>query len=773
MTLVGDAGVGKSRMVHEFADRWQRGGGRSIEVAASPLEQSVPFELLRRILRAVLATMPDRSGDALPAPLRALLEPSFSDAAWDNLDAARRRSSILDAARALIEQAITAPTVLLIEDIHWSDSESLAAIAGLFALAGARPLFILMTSRPNTDAAPFKGHEVEQIPLAALDPRAGLAMLDELFGADERFATLKDRVISHTGGVPLFIEELARQLIDQNILKRSFSRLELEQLWDHLNPSPTVQAAIASRIDRLPKQEKALLQVCAVVGERITLDILAAVTLLSRAQLQRSLWLLEQRHFLVETSAAKPPFYSFAHDLIREVAYGSILRAERRDLHRALLNCLERQAALTEPDLLCHHALEAEDWSRAGTYGHLAAQRALANSAFSEATLYFERAIGAVDKQAASRQREERAIDLRIEARLAFPRVGRSARWLEVCREAEQRAIALGDDERRLGALAVHASALNFYGTPDEAIATGEQAIALAERIGDTRWLSFAEYGLGQACYVAGQYRRAAESLDRAAARLAARPNRAPPGTTGRSLLVLCDMMSAISHGSLGELDEARIYSDKALQLAGSNDSIYDSIAAGYGAGLVSVFTGDVTGAEARLTEALAMSRQHDVNLFLIVILCWLGSLYVQQRDRLDEARRLLDEALEQARTTGAVASALQAQLYRGVVACRLGDVADGLDMVRSVTRAARERGTRGLEAQALFVLGWLLSSSGNAEAIEQLERAIEIATAIEARPLVAAATNLLSRLTQRLQSSVPPGDLPPLRPTGRGSRKS
>lgn len=758
VALVGEAGAGKSRTVHEFVDRWKRGGGHAIEVEASPLEQPVAFALLRRILRAALEAMP-RPDEALPMPLRAVLDASFSDPAWDKLDAARRRSSIFEASRALVEQSIVAPTVLLVEDVHWSDGESLSALTGLLALVTSHPLFILMTSRPNAQPLPFKGHDVEQIAIEALDEGAGLAMLDDLFGSDERFASLKARVIRHTGGIPLFIEELARQLIDHNILKRSFSRLELEKLWDGLNASPTVQATIGSRIDRLPKQEKTLLQVCAVIGQRITPDILAAVTLLSRAELQQSLWSLEQRHFLVETGASGA--YGFAHDLIREVAYGSLLRAERRELHRAVLNCLERQSSLTEPDLLCQHAFEAEDWSRADRYGHLAAQRALANSAFNEATLYFEKAIAAVDKLPPSQLREERAIDLRIEARLALPRVGQSTRWLQICREAEQRAAKLGDEERYLGALAVYASALNFYGAPDEAVAAGEQAVVLAERLGDTRWLSFAEYGLGQASYVSGNYRRAAESLDRAAARLAARPNRAPPGTTGRSLLVLCYMMSAISHGALGELDEARIYSEKAQQLADSNDSIYDTIAAGYGAGLVCLLSGDPDGAETLLVESLRLSREHDINQFLIVILCWLGSLYIQQRGRAGEAWRLLSEALEQARSVGATASALQAELYLGVVSCQQGDVDHGLDRVRAVQKAAREQGYRGLEAQALFILGWLLSSSRNAEAVGSLERAIEIAAAIEAKPLAGAASSLLSRVTERLQTNPHPSGAP------------
>src|SRR5205814_1693126 len=150
--------------------------------------------------------------------------------------------------------------------------------------------------------------------------------------------------------------------------------------------------------------------------------------------------------------------------------------------------------------------------------------KAQARSAFRDATGFFQIAMDAVEKQPVSKAREQRAIDLRIEARMAFSPFGKTAEWLELCRDAEARSEKIGDEPRRLASIAVRAAALNFYGTPYEAIATGEEAVALAQRLTDASWLGFAEYGLGQAYFLAGRYGDAVVVLNRASTRFANAP---------------------------------------------------------------------------------------------------------------------------------------------------------------------------------------------------------------------------------------------------------
>src|SRR5207245_578481 len=137
----------------------------------------------------------------------------------------------------------------------------------------------------------------------------------------------------------------------------------------------------------------------------------------------------------------------------------------------------------------CHHASKARDWSKADRYGHLAAKKAFARSAFRDATEYFQIAMQAVDKQPKSTLREQRAIDLRIEARLAFVSLGSIEEWFALGRDGESRAQTIGDEERRLASIVIRAAALNFYGTPYEALSIGEEAVALAKRLDNANWL--------------------------------------------------------------------------------------------------------------------------------------------------------------------------------------------------------------------------------------------------------------------------------------------
>ena len=177
-------------------------------------------------------------------------------------------------------------------------------------------------------------------------------------------------------------------------------------------------------------------------------------------------------------------------------------------------------------EALCHHAVKART-GPSGPYGHMAAQKAFARSAFRDATGYFQIAMDAVDKLPASVAREERAIDLRIEARLSFASLGNIEHWLTLCRDAEARSEKIGDERRRLASITIRAAALNFYGTPYEAITAGEQAIALANTRADIAWLNYAEYVLGQAYFVADRYRDAGACLNRAIARWSMRRKRA------------------------------------------------------------------------------------------------------------------------------------------------------------------------------------------------------------------------------------------------------
>ncbi len=767
IALVGTAGIGKSRMAHEFVSGLRQKDWQVLEAECNPLEQAVPYALLKKLLQNALQAgniapadqgeLPEGAApahaDLWPAALCTVLDQPVNDARWQDLEPLLRRRAIIDAVRHAVDQVVsTRPTILLLEDLHWIDGQSETAIEALMSLTASRPLLVLLTWRTEDTPGWLARLDVRRIWLRSLDFASANALLDDLFGGGAHFNALKAHVLRHTGQIPLFIEEVARQLIDGGILETDAGRFATKAPWDALEIPPTVQGVIASRIDRLPKEDKTLLQLASVVGPRVSTHLLTAVTGMAAVQLQSRLWSLEILDFLVESRWLPSSEYEFAHDLIREVAYDSILRPQREELHRRILAALEAGSPGREEDVaeaLCHHAVKAQDWLKADRYGHMAAKKAFARSAFRDATGYFQTAMDAVDRQPASTEREQRSIDLRIEARLTYVSLGSIEEWFALGRDGEARAEKIGDEPRRLASIAIRAAALNFFGTPYEAITAGEQAVALAEQLGEAKWLAYAEYGLGQAYFIAGRYRDAELLINRASARLTSAPENVPPGTTGSSLLVLCHMMEALIYASTGEYDDSVQCSRRATELAEKNDRPYDIVAADYARGLVQMSHGDLEEAEGALNEASFLSRENEVRLFLPLVLCALGNLHLQ-RGQAAQARDILLEAKREAEALGNSTSILLASAYLGPAYAQLGDIPRGLEVARACQAGAKQKGYQMIEAMALLAEAVILSmqdASTTAEAIARLERRIEIATKLGTRPLLGLAKGTLARL--------------------------
>ena len=397
--------------------------------------------------------------------------------------------------------------------------------------------------------------------------------------------------------------------------------------WDALEIPPTVQGVIASRIDRLPAEDKALLQLASVVGPRVSPHLLAAVTGMPAAELQSRLWSLEILDFLEESRWLASAEYVFAHDLIREVAYefdpalaaggiaspdsdgdGSKCGRSRGGRCGGALSPCAGGAGLGQSRTIMASSPRERHWP---------------DRRFGMRPVISRAAIDAVDKLSVLGRRANSA-----RSTCASKRGSPLSRWeASSSGSASVVTVSYGPrksamNRRRLASIAIRAAALNFYGTPYEAIEAGEEAVALAERLGAAAWMGYAEYGLGQAYFVGGRYREAKTFLDRASARLTTAPENVPPGTTGSSVLVLCHMMKTMVHAVMGEYDDSLQCSRLASALAEKNDLPYDLIAADYGRGFMQMSHGNLDEAETALDEALSRSRENEVHLFLPVVLC-------------------------------------------------------------------------------------------------------------------------------------------------------
>ena len=250
-------------------------------------------------------------------------------------------------------------------------------------------------------------------------------MLTALLGQDESLETLKRVLIERTEGNPFFLEETVQTLVETRVLvgDRGAYRMTKEQdVW----PIPaTVQAILAARIDRLPAEDKRLLQAASVIGKHVPFTLLQAIADVPEERLRGAFTHLQAAEFLYETSVFPDLVYTFKHALTHEVAYGSVLQDRRRALHARIVEAVEAlypDRLAEKVERMAHHAFRGEVWEKAVTYLRQAGAKALAHSAYREAVTCFEQALTALHPLPDTHEKVERAIDLRLDLRQSlFP----------------------------------------------------------------------------------------------------------------------------------------------------------------------------------------------------------------------------------------------------------------------------------------------------------------------------------------------------------------
>ena len=356
--VVGEAGVGKSRLVYEFTHSHRLQGWLVLESASVSYGKATSYlpvidllkgyfkiqdrDDLREIREKVtgkLLTLDRALEPTLPA-LLALLDVPVDDAAWQALDPGQRRQRTLDAVRRLLlREAREQPLLLIFEDLHWIDSETQALLDGLVDSLGSARLLLLVNYRPEYQHAWGGKTSYSQMRLDALPAESAGELLDALLGDDPGLAPLKQLLVKR--GNPFFLEETVRTLVETKALAGERGRYRLTQPVQAIQVPATVQAMLAARIDRLPPEDKRLLQIASVVGKDVPFALLQAIAELPDEALRRGLDHLQAAEFLYETGLYPDLEYSFKHALTHEVTYGGLLQERRRELHARIVEAIE------------------------------------------------------------------------------------------------------------------------------------------------------------------------------------------------------------------------------------------------------------------------------------------------------------------------------------------------------------------------------------------------------------------------------------------------
>jgi predicted ATPase len=540
VALVGEAGVGKSRLVYECTHSHRTQGWLVLESASVSYGKATPsfpvIDLLRsyghvdygddlRTMRAKVTgqvlTLAAALQDTVPA-LLVLLDALPEDSPFLQLDPPQRRQRTLTALkRVLLRESQVQPLLLIFEDLHWIDTETQALLDSLVESLPTARLLLLVNYRPEYQYGWGSKTYYTQLRLDPLPPMSADEFLHALLGDDASLQPLTRLLIARTEGNPFFLEESVRTLAESGVLQGERGAYRLGQAPQAIQVPVTVHAVLAARIDRLPPEEKHLLQTAAVIRTEVPLPLLQAIAELPEAALHRGLTHLQAAEFLYETRLFPEHAYTFKHALTHEVAYGSLLQERRRVLHARIVEALERLSPdrlAEQVERLAHHALRGKIWAKAVAYFRQAGEKAMARSAHREAIGYFEQALSALEHLPEQHDTNEQATDLRLALRSALAPIGDFGRILALLREAEARAEAHGDP-RRLEQVSVFLSN-HFYiiGAYDQSIASAQRALGIATASVDDVRHALANYRLGQAYDAQGDYRQAIDCHGRVAA---------------------------------------------------------------------------------------------------------------------------------------------------------------------------------------------------------------------------------------------------------------
>src|SRR6516162_990267 len=415
VAIVGEAGVGKSRLVYEFIHSHSTPGWLVLESASVSYGKATPYfpviDLLKRYshveerddtrtIRAKVTgqvlTLDPALQDAVPA-LLSLLDALPEDSPFAQLDPPQRRQRTLEALKGvLLRESQVQPLLLVFEDLHWIDSETQALLNSLVESLPTAQLLLLVNYRPEYQHGWGSKTYYTQLRLDPLPAVSADELLQALLGDDPSLVPLKSLLIARTEGNPFFLEESVRTLVETGVLVGEHGAYRLAQAILTVQVPATVQAVLAARIDRLPPEEKRLLQTAAVIGTEVPLPLLQAIAELPEDAVQRGLAHLQAAEFLYETRLFPAPEYTFKHALTHEVAYHSLLLERRRVLHARIVEALEVLAGdrvAEHVERLAHHTLRGEVWDKAVTYCRQAGEKAMARSAYHEAVGSFEQAL--------------------------------------------------------------------------------------------------------------------------------------------------------------------------------------------------------------------------------------------------------------------------------------------------------------------------------------------------------------------------------------------
>ncbi len=676
--LCGEAGIGKSRLVQALKEGAAEGYAQ-VECRCSPYTQNSAFyPLIEYIQRLLEWRREETSGkklaklermlasDGLPLPdvvplLAALLSLSLPERYPSlPLTPQRQKQKTLETLVAwLLKKAERQPLRFFMEDLHWADPSTLEFLSFLLDQSPTARILVLLTFRPDFTPPWTPRSHLTQLTLGHLGRKQAQRMVEQITGGKALPAEVVQQVVAKTDGVPLFVEELTKMVLESGLLREEeggYVEAHGRALLPPLAIPATLQDSLMARLDRLSTVRETA-QLGATLGREFTYELLQAVSPLDEATLQKDLARLVEAELLYQKGLPPQAQYVFKHALIQETAYQSLLKSKRQQYHRQIAQVLEErlpEAKEIQPELLAYHYTEAGLRREAIFYWQKAGQKAVERSAHVEAGSHLTKGLELLETLPDSPERTQQELTLQIALGMsltaskgyAVPEVGTVyTRARELCRQ-------IGKAPQLFPALS---GLWRFYLQRAELQAArelGEECLSLAQQLHDPARLLRAHNILGVTLSYLGELPSAREHLEQAIALYSPQQQ--------RSLAVVQDpMVACLSYTAwvlwyLGYPDQALKRNYEALTLAQELSHPYSLAQALFFAAELHHLRQEAQAVQERAETVITLAAEQGFPFWLAQGTSLRGWALVKQGQRREEGIAQIRQGLAVYRDTGA-----------------------------------------------------------------------------------------------------------------------
>jgi class 3 adenylate cyclase/predicted ATPase len=755
--IVGEPGLGKSRLIEEFHARLRDTPHTWTEWSCSQLLQNtplhpvaewgrirfggsdVPAEQRLADLESTLVQVKLDPAENVPFLAPLLDIPLPQDGVPTLEPEVLRRRQLAALTNWTMAAARTQPIVLALEDVHWADPTTLDFFRGIAERGALAPLFLVITARPEFRPPWGMRSHHSTISLGPLDRSQVRDMVAELSARHALPSQIVDVVAERTGGVPLFIEEVTRLLLERG-----------EQGGVQAIP-PTLQQSLTARLDRLgPAREVA--QIGAVIGRDFSYPLLRAVAGMEDAPLQMALERLAEADIVLVQGLPPAADYRFKHALIQDAAYENLLKSRRQQFHRRIAQTLiERfpEVAEAEPALIAHHYMEAGLGEQAIVFWQKAGQRAVARSANLEAIAHLTKGLEVLKTQPETPARDQQELVLQTTVGvpliaikgMAAPEVERAyARARQLCQQ-------VGDTPQLFPTLF---GLWWFYEVkPDlgAAYELARQLLNLAGQADDSALLIQAHRAMGQTLFWLGEFSSARSHLEQAIARYDPQLHRSLATTYGEHAGVITRGFTAHVLWYLGYPDRALEAMREALSIAAELTHPWALVMINAFAALLRAYRREPHLVQQPAESVLKLAREHELAFFVGHATVLRGWARVQQGEG-EEAIADIRRGIAAYRATGAE---LESSYWLALLAeaCATGDaVEEGLAALTEALDLVASTGVRFYHAELFRLKGeMLLKRAEPKQAQASFREAIRVASNQHAKLLELRAATSLARL--------------------------